>query len=121
MTKPRWFELGDGRCLDAAPGRDDFEAVNAGRISPDEYRSRCESRWDYCHDQDGLAPGRLLWGREPGYPAAGNVEDGDTLICSCPRIDSPKRTRQCHLEWLAPYLVRAGWDVVLYGRLLERS
>ena len=47
------------------------------------------------------------------------VGDGDTIVCTCPRIGSPKRTHECHLEWAAPMLVTSGWRVVLYGQRFD--
>jgi len=46
------------------------------------------------------------------------LRDGDTLFCACAAPDSPRRKHPCHVEILAPYLVRAGWDAVIWGRRL---
>jgi hypothetical protein len=46
------------------------------------------------------------------------ITDGDALVCCCPRPGSPKRAHPCHLEVLAPELVRAGWDVQLFDKRL---
>ena len=51
------------------------------------------------------------------------VQDGDALVCMCPRSKSHSRKadRWCHLEELAWWLVDSGWDVRLYGELLTMN
>lgn len=112
MARPRWWEHGDGWVLSVAPSELDLADWQAGRLSLDEYRVRYEEL--IADAADILPPGRLCFARPParrGQP----VQDGDTLLCACPRPDSPRYVRSCHLSWLAPYLVRAAWRVVLYG------
>lgn len=41
------------------------------------------------------------------------VRDGDTLCCACSVAEA--RAGRCHRTWAAPFLVRAGWRVVLDG------
>lgn len=71
----------------------------------------------YCALMEGrvargsCAPGTLSrisppdWTPEP-------VNAGDTLICSC----AARSDDECHRFWLAPYLLAAGWRVVLDGK-----
>jgi hypothetical protein len=33
----------------------------------------------------------------------------------------PRRAHRCHLEVLAPCLAAAGWDVVLYGKIINTT
>ena len=129
MAAPRRHELGAsaGVVMSACPTARDLRAVRAGDISVDEYRERCERYWRTLLTVPAvqgatpiaLAPNGLTFGRwgDESLPLP-YVQDDDTLFCACARPDSPKRTHPCHLEWLAPYLARAGWDVVLYGRRL---
>lgn len=56
------------------------------------------------------APGALMCISAPDWAPA-SVEPGDTLVCGCGSDDG-----RCHRSWLAPYLVAAGWRVVLDGR-----
>lgn len=115
MIWPRSWEHGDGRCISACPSAADLDGARRGRITEAEYRRRCDKRWGSMI----LGPGKLMAGPFPGITNLFLVEDGDTLCCSCPRPDSPKRTHECHIEWLAPHLARAGWRVVLYGEVYE--
>lgn len=110
MAKPRQWEHGDGLVVAAAPDRLCLEAVTARRMSIAEYKCSCDDRFSIGLLMGGLSPGalRIFATKDP-------VRDGDTLLCACARPDSPKRTHPCHLEWLAPYLHRAGWRVILYG------
>lgn len=41
------------------------------------------------------------------------VRDGDTLCCACSVAES--RAGRCHRSWAAPFLARAGWNVILDG------
>lgn len=117
MAAPRRWEHGDGLVQLAAPSPGALRLVQAtGDIAG--YRRLLMDRWD------GL--GALLSPLPPTGQATGlhladgdalrPVRDGDSLLCACARPSSPKRTHPCHLELLAPYLVRAGWDVVLHGQ-----
>ena len=123
MALPRWFERGDGRCHDAAPAVQDLiEVQRSGDLA--RYRVACEDRWaNYLaavrlHALPADGPGWGLTYCLPGTEDHAPVEDGDTLFCSCAAPGSPRWKHPCHLEILAPYLVRAGWDVVLWGRRL---
>lgn len=113
MASPRTWEHGEGRVRDATPRLTVLLDWQQGRISLADYRELAEARFRVCFVSGTLLPGALAW-------YAGKccwvVSDGDTLLCSCPRPDSPRRTHECHLEWLAPFLARAGWRVILYGQ-----
>jgi hypothetical protein len=116
MARPRAWERGDGWCSEVAPNGSDLRAWQAGGLTLEEYRSRYEARLAALDGYGCLCPGLLWYGMEGHYPLkSAFVQDGDALLCACPRPDSPRRTHSCHLEWLAPYLVRAGWRVLLYG------
>jgi hypothetical protein len=116
MANPPWWARGDGKVGVAAPFLDDLLDVQARRIGIEEYAERCRLRWLYLDGLGRFAPGALVSvRREDKRAVAVPVADGDTLFCACARPDSPKRTHPCHIEWLAPFLVRAGWRVVLYG------
>lgn len=124
MTAPRSWEKGDGRVFSVAPDVDLLHQVKRGEIGHDLYFERYAHRLAHPGDEVGYGPGQLRI-HNPGdtHPwGDGRVADGDTICCACARPGSPKRTHPCHLEWLAPHLVRAGWEtVVLYGRELVRG
>lgn len=121
MARPRSWEHGDGMVPMLAPHMLDLDAWRAGRLTLAEYRERYLWRLDDMQEGCLLGPGALALAlvdddyEGVGHHPAREVRDGDSLLCSCPRPDSPRRTHPCHLEWLAPYLVRAGWRVILYG------
>jgi|APSaa5957512622_1039677.scaffolds.fasta_scaffold05049_4 hypothetical protein len=70
--------------------------------------------------QEGrLQPGSLMGKGWSAWDKPRAVQRGDSLLCTCPRLNSPRWTRSCHLELLAHWLVRAGWLVVLHGRELQ--
>jgi len=117
MNRPRHWEHGDGKCNVATPPASAFGALRDKRITMDEYRERCEAWWLALEEISKFVPGRMrcVIKGEDGRHSNWAVEDGDTLLCACARPGSPRRTHECHLEWLAPFLVRAGWRVVLYG------
>lgn len=107
MAKPRYWEVGDGFLDALTPSLDNFEALQAGLMGSEEYRSRYLSRLDSQGGSLALAPGRL----STRYRA---VEGGSTLCCAC----SVKRANRglCHRVWAAQALERAGWEVVLDGK-----
>lgn len=105
MAKPRRWEQGVGRVFAATPPPHLVSGALDGSVSIGDYRAACEAIWA----ENDYRPGHL---RADGM----GVLDGDSLLCACARPGSPKRTHPCHLELLAPYLVRAGWDVVLHGQ-----
>ncbi len=131
MANPAKHHRGDGRCLACAPFGDDLAWVLEVLAGPDDagqhravlaaYRGAFEGR---CNSRAALgrfAPGSLsfvTWRGPDARPSEEKVADGDTLFCACARPGTPKRRTPCHVEILVPYLVRAGWDVRLDGRLV---
>jgi len=110
MARPRHWEHGDGHCPDAHAPATLVNEVLSGAITIEHYRRATNRIWltrDFAPGSFSFLSG-IAMGPSP-------VEDGDTLCCACPRIGSPRRAHECHLEWLAPFLVRAGWRVFLYG------
>jgi len=122
MALPRRWEHGDGRVAVAAPFEGDLRAVQStGDLAA--YRAACERRWLTFAELGRFKPGVLCLvsaasSEEDGRAHARPVADGDTLFCACAFPDSPRRKHPCHLEIFAPFLVRAGLDVVLWGRRL---
>lgn len=101
---------------------EDLRAVKSGRISPDRYRAICEEIASAQLEAGVLS----VKGMVPVNHTGGTtyMSDGNTLVCTCARPDTGRRPDWqpfCHLEVWAPYLVEAGWDVVLYGRRLTVS
>jgi hypothetical protein len=122
MARPRHFERGDGRLDQCAPKAEWLRAVQNDRLSLGRYRKLCEEWFGTFRLLGSYNPGALSFKTPTVNPTGMRpVEDGDTLYCACARPDSPKRTHPCHLELLAPFLVRAGWDVVLHGRWLSSA
>ena len=113
---------GDGKVPNAMPNADALRAVQKEWITEDEYRDRCVNRFGVFASIGRYAPGNLRAVIPASKSADGRaydspVADSDTLFCSCACPDSPLRKHSfCHLELLAPFLVAAGWDVVLYGK-----
>jgi len=126
MARPtRPWELGDACIPDLMPKVQDLAKFKAGRITEREYLLRMVGPLGRRAHQGDLGPGRLTladstWWYRGGankVPAFGSpvAQDGDTLCCVCAR-PGPDREHRCHLELVSEYLVRGGWDVVLYGR-----
>lgn len=112
MAAPRRWEIGDGVLYPCTPAIEDLRSVQAGTMSLEEYRLRCETRWDIW--PDAFAPWKLRCFRP--RPFGGNsirdpsiVRDGDSLLCGC------AKGKPCHRVWLAPRLNAAGWRVILDG------
>lgn len=107
MARPRAWEHGEGSLWALLPMEEDLLSVKAGTMSVADYRARCETR--FTTYADALIPGVLRDGRarHAGKPLV--VADGDTLCCAC------GRGAECHRRWAAPFLVRAGWRVILDG------
>jgi hypothetical protein len=75
------------------------------------YRGSMEARWEAALARGELVPGRLR--RTLDGVTEPLVADGAILTCSCAAgVD-------CHRRWAAPFLIRAGWDVVLDGVIVE--
>lgn len=70
---------------------------------------RYRAAYEHHLAQSDLRPTRLFVPPMPGTIGCYLVEDGDTLTCTCAKgVD-------CHRRWAAPFLVKAGWRVVLDG------
>jgi len=111
MAAPRRWEHGEGLVRAVAPNTLDLADFKAGRLTLEDYRTRFLVRMErFSEEPSVLAPGMLTAERNPG---AFSVRDGDTLCCACSRADAA--AGKCHRAWAAPYLVRAGWRVILDG------
>ncbi len=128
-TAARTWSLGDGCVINLIPDEHDEELEAEGKITHRELLIRYMVQLAGHLRHDNLIPGQLdvacslaWYNRDRGcyrLPKGSRfVEDGDTLLCRDPRPDSPKRERASYIEVAAPYLVRAGWDAVIYGRRL---
>ena len=112
---PRGAELADLWLLLAA--RRAKEPVPEGVLA--RYRGALEARWEEALARGWLAPGSLRfcavrpnrsWGTDWWQVTS------STLCCACSVAES--RAGRCHRSWLAPFLRRAGWQVVLDGEAL---
>ena len=113
MALGRFRAIGAGYVPAVLPLAGDVNAVMRGRISARTYRTRLEARYQW-------------WGQEMSRPAVisavdnallGTVQNGDTIVCACPRRGDPARRHPfCHLEVVAPYLMTPGVTLVLYGQ-----
>lgn len=106
MARPRQWEHGEGIVDVLTPLPADLIAYQAGVISLFRYRVLFERHLD----KVDLSPGVLSTGGDT------LVVDGDTLCCACSKAEA--LAERCHRAWAAPYLVRAGWRVVLDGVVL---
>ena len=116
MARPRAWEHGEGSVGVLLPDAGALVAVKSGRMTAERYFAdfREDLAWATRERGDGgelrgnpLAPGRLTF--KAGRFAMEVVSDGDTLLCAC-AVGAP-----CHRREAAPYLVRAGWRVLLDG------
>lgn len=83
-------------------------------------------RWIWSKTEDRFAPGVLSYGElvdRDGLPwdgerwrSLGVVPDGATLVCACSRAAAA--AGRCHRVIAADFLRRAGWSVVLDGRVI---
>ena len=119
MANPRHFERGDGSCSALAPARADLAAIRECSIDLGTYRVRFEARLK----ESRLEPHALRFDfgdeeiLDDGSSPGAHLRDGDTVFCACARPGSKARhNRPCHLEIAVPFLVPAGWDVLLDGR-----
>lgn len=78
----------------------------------DRYRSAMLAKFEELGRAGYFEPGNLRWTRH-GDVSSEPVPDGSWLVCTC------KPAQGCHLQWLAPFLARAGWDVRLYGHPVD--
>ena len=115
MCLGKWRAHGDGYVPAILPNPHDLTAVMRGRITASEYRRRLE----------GLYQG---WGEEMNRPQIlsardhadlGMVQDGDTIVCACPRPGPQRRHLFCHLEVAAPYMAGGVMEIRLYGQLVK--
>ena len=111
MAAPRRWEHGDGVVRTLVPNVLDLMDFQAGTITLDRYRVGFLFRMEhFSKDPNDLTPGMLAAKCDHGTLF---VRDGDTLCCACSRADAA--AGRCHRAWAAPYLVRAGWRVILDG------
>ena len=123
MAAPRRWERGHGTVHAAAPTE---SALRLVQLTGDfaGYRLIIEDWFRMLFDAGRLRPQQAessVYLRIGDMQTGSAVVDGDNLLCACARPGSPARKHPCHLELLAPYLVRAGWDVVLHGRRITWS
>lgn len=127
MGAPRAFEEGQGRVQVLRPhGADELRLMRAALAERKagqtgdalaRYKRALEARWT--HQAGLLAPGALLVMRPAVFATSTviddcrPVEDGDTVCCGCSRDHAGQGL--CHRAWAAPFLVRAGWRVILDG------
>ena len=126
MARPRSWEHGVGRVPALVPGGLTLTLMDPalterviGRIGPatDAYRAAWMRDLESALQRGVLAPGAMLWSAEAGQPPTEAVGDGDTLCCACSRAEAT--AGRCHRAWAAPFLVRAGWRVLLDGAEVE--
>ena len=109
MARPRAWERGEGSVTLLTPVLSMLDGLKSGRISPAAYFASFRGDLEAVSSgtTNHLSPGVL--GVETGDPQLGRVADGDSLLCAC-AVGAP-----CHRREAAPYLVRAGWRVLLDG------
>lgn len=105
MAKPRTWEHGAGKVEEFIPPVHALRQVQDGAITFEQYAAILRDAWSHA-PVGWYAPGVLTWcnGNE-----GGPVLDGDTLCCAC------ARGAPCHRQVAVPFLLRAGWRVVLDG------
>lgn len=123
MGRPRRRERGHGTVALLAPDEEDMVAARQGYLTLPHYRDRYVRR--ITHGPDGpidlaqsvISPG-MLSAMDPDGPWQDTrlVTDDDTLCCACSRTVAT--AGRCHRVWAAELLRRAGWRVVLDGRVL---
>lgn len=111
MAAPRLFEMADGHVEDLVPLLSDLRAVQSRQIDLATYRGRYLAVVERIFSRGRLAPGELT--AADGQVIVG---DGDTLCCSCSR--EAAAAGRCHRVWSSALLIRAGWRVILDGRVL---
>ena len=119
MAAPRGWEHGDGVVPDFTPPLGLFRDLQAERVTEGYYFTALERRWSEAWDagwarsgSNQFSPRRLL-----ASPALGEwvvVAAGDSLLCACSKDKAA--AGRCHRATAAPFLVRAGWRVLLDGR-----
>lgn len=120
MALPRQWEVGDGSVTVLVPSGDVIRMMRAaldarknplfaGREPLNRYQAVYEAGLQGVLDAGQLAPGKLM--ARTGlhrFPVA----DGDSLMCAC------QPGEECHRQWAARFLMRAGWRVSLDGQEL---
>ena len=115
MARPwRDREFGEGHVKYLSPEPEWIDEVREGFLSWRAYEWQCRERFD------ALPPG-FLAAEEVSDGIGGHhkrdVEDGDTLCCTCSVAQAADGL--CHRVWAAEALVAAGWRVVLDGKKLS--
>lgn len=72
------------------------------------YRAALEAGWRLRLDEGAFGIGSFEWATWRSENLR-TVVDGTWIVCTC------ARGVECHTAWLAPFLARAGWRVVLRG------
>lgn len=117
MWTPSWAaRTGVVSCLQPSP--ENLRAYKDHRLSIEDYRDRFESHMKDMEVLDCLRPGKLCVPADHRRNIEGIiVADGDTLCCTCSRAEA--KAGRCHRAWIAPYLVKAGWNVILDGEVMR--
>lgn len=110
MARPRTWEHGAGRVEVLTPTYRALSMYQSRQMSILAYQKQFEDTCEGLLNDGLLAPGSLAWENDT---ESGPVVDGDTLCCSCSRAEAA--AGRCHRVWAAPYLVKAGWRVILDG------
>lgn len=117
QARPPFFAHGDGRVDVLAPLGQLESLMDAARdelrnLAGDEAFTRYRAAYEAHLSAQDLRPGHLRVTARMGLERV-EVRDGDTLTCTC------ARNKPCHRRWAAPFLVAAGWRVVLDGEELR--
>lgn len=86
--------------------------------SLDRYRGSMEARWAALLSGGQLAPDELTF-LNTHLGAFWPVLSGATLCCACSVAEAD--AGRCHRVWVAAFLQRAGWAVVLDGRPVQEK
>jgi hypothetical protein len=121
MAYPAQEQRGRGRVpllIPPAHTHDDLRALVAarggGRPQPDReqrYREELERGWRSAEAAGAFVRLRGVSWRDGECV---DIRAGDVLLCGCGL--EAAREGGCHRTWFAPFLARAGWDVVLDGQ-----
>ncbi len=116
QARPPHWGAGQGRVDVLAPLGRLESLMDAAReelrtLGGDEAFTRYRAAYEAHLAAQDLSPGSLE--ASTRFNVNVRVRDGNTLTCTCAR-DKP-----CHRRWAAPFLVAAGWRVVLDGEELR--
>ena len=119
MCLGKWRDIGDGFVPVVLPSTADLRAVLSRRMTHEEYKRRLIRTYVKHGPEEMIRPVVL----SKDWAMLGMVQDGDTIVCACPRPGPKRKHPFCHLEVVTPFLVSAayGVDVTLYGRLFRRG